>query len=90
MISGSQQLHSKTGPGSCGGLGVRRIVCSAVRAADQDPVNLVFLGVQQSRTASAAGIIHGMVAGLKNGRSLQNDTSCRRGDDLKADLPSGH
>jgi hypothetical protein len=53
-------------------------------------MNLVLLGMQQSRTASAAGIIHGMITRLKHRRSLQKDTGCRRDDYLEADLTNGH
>jgi hypothetical protein len=53
-------------------------------------MNLVLLGMQQSRTASAAGIIHGMIARLKHGRSFQKHTGCRRDDYLEADLRNGH
>jgi hypothetical protein len=53
-------------------------------------MNLVLLGMQQSRTTSAAGKIHGMIARPKHGRSLQKDTGCRRDDYLEADLTNGH
>jgi hypothetical protein len=52
-------------------------------------MNLVLLGMQQSRTTSAAGKIHGMIARPKHGRSLQKDTGCRRDDYLEADIGWG-
>jgi hypothetical protein len=50
------------------GLSVRRIIRSAIRTMDQDAVDLVLLGMQQDRAALAAGVIHGMVTGFKDGR----------------------
>ena len=40
---------------------------------DQDAVNLVLLGVQQSRTALAAGVVHGVITGHEHGRRFQSD-----------------
>ena len=54
--------------GSTAGLVVRSAVC----AAEQDAVNLIFLGMQQDRAAVAAGVVHRMIARLEDG-GVQND-----------------
>ena len=53
-------------------------------------MNSVLLGMQQDRATLTAGVIHGLVALLEYGRSVQNQTGCGRGDYLKADLTSCH
>ena len=45
-----------------GGLGVSRIIRSAFGALDQDPVDLVLVGMEQDGGATTAGIIHRVFA----------------------------
>jgi hypothetical protein len=47
---------------------------------NHDPVNLALVGMQQDDAATAAGIVHRMLARREHGRSLQDDADCRRGD----------
>jgi hypothetical protein len=53
---------------------------------------LALVGVQQDRAAASARIIHRLIARYKHRRSIQNDTSCWRGDCFKADylIAVGH
>src|SRR3954452_9930699 len=71
-------------------LGVRRIVRSTARAADQKAVHLILLGMEQDRAASAARVVHRMIARLEHRRSVQNASGCRRGDNSETDLTGGH
>jgi hypothetical protein len=45
-----------------GHLSVSRIIRSAFGAVDQDPVNLVLVGMQQDGGATTAGVVNGMLA----------------------------
>jgi hypothetical protein len=56
---------------------------------DHDPVNLALVGMQQDDAATAAGLVHRMLARREQGRSLQDDADCRRGDYSKGNT-SGH
>src|SRR4051812_47236729 len=71
-------------------LGLRRIVRSTARAADQKAVHLILLGMEQDRAASAARVVHRMIARLEHRRSVQNASRCRRGDSSETDLTGGH
>jgi hypothetical protein len=53
-------------------------------------VNLALVGVEQDCGATAAGIIHRMLARPEHGRSVQDHADCRRGDDFKGDPTSRH
>ena len=67
----------------------RRVIGTALRAADQEPVHLMLVSVEQDRPAAAAGVVHRMVAGLENRRCVQNMPGCGRDDHFKTDL-AGH
>ena len=53
-------------------------------------MNLALVGVQQDGGATAADVVHGVLARHQHGRSVQNDTDCGRVDHLKSDLTTGH
>ena len=51
---------------------------------------MALVGMQQNGAATAAGVIHRMIACPKHGWGVQDDADCRRGDYFKANLAGGH
>jgi hypothetical protein len=66
------------------------VIGAALGAVDQQAVNLVFLGVQQGCAALSADVIDRMVAGVDDGRCVQNVPGAGRDNDFETDLSRGH